>query len=75
MYGEATPVIVEWRKVRAEFLKSLKTGTTLDRTEVQERMLELEIAIIEEHEPTLPPASFPWDRPAGGIRSGSGSGT
>ena len=40
VYGEATPVIVEWRKVRAEFLKTLKTGTTLDRTEVQERMLE-----------------------------------
>ena len=42
----------------AEFLK---TGTTLDRTEVQEPMLELEIAIVGEHELTLPPASFPWD--------------
>ncbi len=46
---------------QAEFLKTLKTGTVLDRTEVQERMLELEIAIVEEHELTLPPASFPWD--------------
>ena len=59
VYGDATPAIVEWRKVRAEFLK---TGTTLDRTEVQERMLELELAIVEEHELTLPPASFPWDQ-------------
>ena len=61
VYGDATPVIVEWRGVRAEFLKTLKTDTTLDRTEVQERMLELEIAIVEEHGLTLPPASFPWD--------------
>ena len=44
--------------MRAEFLK---TRTTLDRTEIQERMLELELAIVEEHELTLPPASFPWD--------------
>ena len=56
VYGDATPVIVEWRRVRAEFLK---TRATLDRTEVQERMLEL--AIVGEHELTLPPASFPWD--------------
>ena len=39
VYGDATPVIVEWRRVRAEFLKTLKTGATLDRTEVQEPML------------------------------------
>ena len=58
VYGDATPVIVEWRRVRAEFLK---TRTTLDRTEVQEPMLELEIALVGEHELTLPPASFPWD--------------
>ena len=62
VYGEATPVIVEWRELRAEFLKTLKTGATLDRTEVQEPMLELEIAIVGEHELTLPPASFPWDQ-------------
>ena len=61
VYGDATPVIVEWREVRDEFLKTLKTGTVLDRTEVQERMPKLEIAIVEEHEMTLPPASFPWD--------------
>ena len=59
VYGDATPVIVEWRRVRAEFLK---TGTTLDRTEVQEPMLEMEIALVGEHELTLPPASFPWDQ-------------
>ena len=58
VYGDAAPVIVEWRRVRAEFLK---TRTTLDRTEVQEPMLEMEIALVGEHELTLPPASFPWD--------------
>ena len=25
-------------------------------------MLELELAIVEKHELTLPPASFPWDQ-------------
>ena len=58
VYGEAAPVIVEWRRVRAEFLK---TRTTLHRTEVQEPMLEMEIALVGEHGLTLPPASFPWD--------------
>ena len=58
VYGDAAPVIVEWRRVRAEFLK---TRTTLDRTEVQEPMLEIEIALVGEHGLTLPPASFPWD--------------
>ena len=56
VYGDAAPVIVEWRRVRAEFLK---TRTTLDRTAVQEPMLELELAIAGEHGLTLPPASFP----------------
>ena len=60
VYGDAAPVIVEWRRVRAEFLK---TRTTLDRTEVQEPMLEMEIALVGEHELTLPPASFPWAEP------------
>ena len=58
VYGDAAPVIVEWRRVRAEFLK---TRATLDRTEVQEPMLEMEIALVGEHELTLPPASSPWD--------------
>ena len=59
VYGDAAPVIVEWRRARAEFLK---TGATLDRTEVQEPMLEMELALVGEHELTLPPASFPWDQ-------------
>ena len=39
VYGDAAPVVVEWR-----------------RTKANARVLELEIAIIEQHELTLPPA-------------------
>ena len=60
VYGDATPVIVEWRKARDEYLRTLKTGTVLDRAEAEQPMLQLEIAIIEEHELTLPPASYSW---------------
>ena len=67
VYGDATPAIVEWRMVRAEFLKTLKTGTVLDRAEAEQPMLRLEITIIEEHELTLPPGvlSLGRVRPAG----------
>ena len=61
VYGDATPVIVEWRKAKAEFSDLLKTGTAWAQAEAKIRMLHLEIAIIEEHELTLPPASYPWN--------------
>ena len=61
VYGAATPVIVEWRKAKAEFSDLLKTGTALAQAEAKMRMLRLEIAIIEEHELTLPPASYLWN--------------
>ena len=61
VYGDAAPVIVEWRKAKAEYLKAAKTGTVLDREEAKMRMLHMEVAIIEKHELTLPPASFPWN--------------
>ena len=61
VYGDAMPVIVEWRKAKAEFSDLLKTGTALAQAEAKMRMLHLEIAIIEKHELTLPPASFPWN--------------
>ena len=60
-YGDATPVIVEWRKAKAEFSDLLKTGTALAQAEAKIRMLHLETAIIEKHELTLPPASYPWN--------------
>jgi len=60
VYGEAAPVVVEWRAAREEFMELLKTGTELAQEEARMRMLRLEIAIIEDHELTLPPASYPW---------------
>ena len=58
VYGDATPLIVEWRKVRAEFLDA---GDGLSRAIAEERMLELEIELIGGHELTLPPRTYPWD--------------
>ena len=58
VYGDATPLIVEWRKVRAEFLDA-KEG--LGRAIAEERMRELEIELIGERELTLPPRTYPWD--------------
>ena len=62
VYGDATSVIVEWRKARAEYHRNLKTGSALAKAEAKARMLTLEVALIEEHELTLPPASYPWDQ-------------
>ena len=61
-YGDATPVVAEWREARAEFVDLRKSGTVLARAEAKARMLTLEIALIEGHELTLPPASYPWDQ-------------
>ena len=58
VYGEATPLIVEWRKVRTEFLDA-RDG--LSRAIAEERMRELEIELIGDHELTLPPRTYPWD--------------
>ena len=58
VYGDATPLIVEWRKVRAEYLDA---GDGLSRAIAKERMRELEIELIGERELTLPPRTYPWD--------------
>ena len=58
VYGEATPVIVEWRRVRVEYLDA---GDGLSRAIAEERMRELEIELIGERELTLPPRTYPWD--------------
>ena len=62
VYGEATPVIVRWRRTRAEYTEALKTGTALVTAEAKGSVLTLEIALIRDHELTLPPATFPWSR-------------
>ena len=58
VYGDATPLIVEWRRVRTELLDA-KDG--LSRAVAEVRMRELEIELIGERELTLPPRTYPWD--------------
>lgn len=62
VYGEAAPVIVEWRKTYAEAMRLEKSGQSLRCNAVNARRLELEVALIEEHRLTLPPARYPWSR-------------
>ena len=56
VYGDASRPIVEWRKVRAEFFAA---KTKLSRTIAEERLLELEIELIDKHGLTLPPRTYP----------------
>ena len=56
VYGEATEMVEEWRRLRTAH------PATRDRpARVEQRMLELEIAMIGEFKLTLPPETFPWD--------------
>ena len=59
VYGEAaTAVIVRWREARDD---ANRAKDALVRLNARERRLELETALIEEHQLTLPPATHPWD--------------
>ncbi len=73
-YGAAMEDIVQWRlaRLRREQVaattgktdrtgKMGKTGATLERLRADERLLELEQALVGEHGLTLPPADRPWD--------------
>ena len=56
VYGAALAMVEEWRRLRGAH------PATKDRpARVEERMLELEIALIDEFELTLPPETYPWD--------------
>ena len=61
VYGEATPVIVEWRRATAEHRRAVANGTVLERAEARMRALKIEIELIDAHKLTLPPATYPWD--------------
>ncbi len=62
VYGEAAAVIVEWRRTYAEMMRLEKSGPPLRNNAVNERRLELEVALIEEHGLTLPPSRYPWSQ-------------
>ena len=59
VYGvPATAVIVRWRVAR-DAVGECKDA--LDRLNARERVLELEVELIHEHQFTLPSPAYPWD--------------
>ena len=59
VYGDATPLIVAWRRARRAFLD--RSGSRVERATGWVRMCELALVLIGEHELTLPPETYPWD--------------
>ena len=59
LYGEAMPAIIKWRQARRAYEASKRR---LDKVEAALRLRELEIVIVGDHELTLPPAVYPWNR-------------
>ena len=59
IYGEAMPAVTEWREARRTFEAARRW---LDKLDARGRTLELEVRLVGDHELTLPPAVYPWDR-------------
>ena len=59
IYGEAMPAIVEWRETGRALGYARRR---LDKLDARQRMLELELRLVGDHELTLPPAVYPRDR-------------
>ena len=57
-YGEAMPLIVEWRRARADYIDESKSR--VEQATAWVWMLELEIALIGEHGLTMPRMHSPW---------------
>ena len=58
VFGEAMPLVAEWREQRARFDAH---WPAVEGLEAEVRMLELELDLIEEHRLTLPPGRLPWE--------------
>ena len=56
VYGKAVALVDEWRRLRASH-----PATRNRPVRIEERMLELEIVLIDEFRLTLPPEKYPWD--------------
>ncbi len=56
VYGNAWPLVEEWRSLR---VGHPNRGSTLSWLTNEERLLELELAMLEEHGMTLPPEKQP----------------
>ena len=51
--------VAAWREARRQ---SREGRRRLERLDAELRMRELELVLIGDHELTLPPAVYPWDR-------------
>lgn len=61
-YGAAMETITQWRQARLRREEvATPMGSALERLRADERLLELELALVGEHGLTLPPADRPWD--------------
>lgn len=58
VYRSALPLVAEWREARG---RRDRAAHTLEYLQAQERLMQLEIAMADEHRLTLPPDTFPWD--------------
>ena len=58
VFGDAWPSVKEWRRLRD---RHPFKGSGVDWLEREIKLRELEIVLIEEHELTLPPETYPWD--------------
>ena len=56
VFGEAWPLIVEWRGLKETHPNQ---GKGLDWLVVEERFLALELTLLEKHGMTLPPETYP----------------
>ncbi len=56
VYGAAWPLVDEWRRLWSEHRRPGKGLPWLKR---EVRILELEVAMLQQHELTLPPATYP----------------
>ena len=56
VFGEAWPLVREWRELKENHPSR---GRGLDWLRVEERLLSVELALLEEHGLTLPPETYP----------------
>ncbi len=56
VFGDAWPLIVEWREMKAAHPNR---GGGLDWLATEERLLTVELALLEDHGMTLPPETYP----------------
>ena len=56
VFGKAWPLVVEWRELRETHPHE---GKGVEWLRTQERLLTVELALLEEHGMTLPPETYP----------------